>query len=39
MKKATALYDNALMEGNNDSQDKPAGEEGRFMIMFKQTHC
>lgn len=39
MKKATALFDNSLVEGDNDSQDKPVGEEGGFMNIFQQIYC
>jgi hypothetical protein len=35
VKKAAALYDGALLEVDNDSQDKPAGEEGMFTITFQ----
>lgn len=39
VKKAATLYDSALMEGDNEPQEKPAGEEGRFVIVFQHTHC
>jgi hypothetical protein len=32
VKKAAALYETTLMEGDNDSQDKLPAEEGRFMM-------
>jgi hypothetical protein len=32
VKKAAALYETTLMEGDNDPQDRLPAEEGRFMI-------
>jgi hypothetical protein len=36
MKKAASLYDASLLEVDNESQDKPPGEEGEFMIIIRQ---
>ena len=37
MKKAASLYDASLLEVDNESQDKPPGEEGEFLIIGQ--HC
>jgi hypothetical protein len=39
VKKATSLYDASLLEGDNDAQDRPVGEEGRCLIVIQQIHC
>lgn len=33
VKKAASLYDASLLEVDNESQDKPPGDEGEFMII------
>jgi hypothetical protein len=37
VKKAASLYDASLLEVDNESQDKPAGEEGEFMIIGQHS--
>jgi hypothetical protein len=37
MKKAASLYDASLLEADNESQDKPSGEEGEFMIIGQHS--
>ena len=37
VKKAASLYDASLLEVDNESQDRPPGEEGEFMIIVQHT--
>jgi len=36
VKKAASLYDASLLEVDNESQDKPPGEEGEFFFIIGQ---
>lgn len=37
VKKAVSLFDASLLEVDNESQDRPPGEEGEFMIIVQHT--
>lgn len=37
VKKAAPLYDASLLEVDNESQDKPPGEEGEFFIIGQHS--
>jgi hypothetical protein len=39
VKKAAALYETTLMEGDNEPQDRLPAEDGRFMITVQWSHC
>jgi hypothetical protein len=35
VKKGAALYDASLLEVDNESQDRPPGEEGGFVVIIQ----
>jgi hypothetical protein len=37
VKKAASLYDASLLEVDNETQDRPPGEEGEFMIIVQRN--